>query len=194
MNSNQRAPSPFLPFGLILYFLILLVRTFAYSVEVFLRRRFGIRYGALESGLVLLLVPVYAAYWEGHDVRPLAWFLMAYAVVCVFHRLGCMFRSRRSPIPRTYTGWPRLATLLPWLSEKTLKLYVEPFAVVGLALLFRTANPPLCIYLCIAGYCLMIHSFSLDQNLDREASDMYDRAARQQAVVERFREKYGDRF
>jgi hypothetical protein len=193
MNRQQTSvfsgPSP----AAVLRLVQLVIRAWSYSVEVFLRRGFGSRYAVLESVLVIPLVLFFASRWKGSDLRPMLWFLQAYFVACLLNRIGMLFRNNRHT-PFYYTGWPRLARLLPWCTEQALKLWVEPCLVAGVAIGIGNSSPPLCIYLIIASCCLMIVSFSVEQQIERGAKEMYDRMQWQQAVAERFRERYSGKF
>ena len=144
----------------------LVIRTWSYSIEAFLRCGFGSRYAVLESFLVIPLVLVYATRWKGVDLRPMLWFLQAYFAMCFVNRIGTLFRGNRWT-SFYYTGWPRLSRLLPWCSERTLKLCVEPGLVAGVAIGIGESNPPLCVYLMIAGCCLIIENFMIEQQIER---------------------------
>lgn len=193
MNRQQSSafsgPSPAAIMGL----LRLVLRTWSYSIEVFLRSGFGSRYAVLESVLVIPLVLCYASRWQGHDLRPMLWFLQAYFAMSVLNRIGTLIRGdRRTPFH--YTGWPRLARLFRWSPERKIKHCIEPVLVTGIAVLIGDSSPPLSVYLAIAGCCMMIESFTIEQRVERSAKEMYDRLQWQQLVGERFREWYGGQF
>jgi hypothetical protein len=171
----------------------LVMRTWSYSIEVFLRFGFGSRYAVLESLLVIPLVLIYTVSWKEGDLQPMLWFLQAYFAMCFINRVGTLFcRDRRTPF--YYTGWPRLSRLFFWLPERTLKLCVEPCLVGGVAVGIGESNPPLCVYLIIAGCCLIIENFLIEQQVERGAKEMYERMQWQQTVAERFRERYSGQF
>ena len=171
----------------------LVIRTWSYSIEVFLRYGFGSRYAVLESLLVIPLVLIYTVNWKEGDLRPMLWFLQAYFGMCFINRIGTLFRGNRWTT-FYYTGWPRLSRLLPWCSERTLKLCVEPCIVGGVAVGIADLSPPLCVYLIIAGCCLIIENFTIERQIERSAKEMYDRMQWQQTVAERFRERYRGQF
>src|SRR4051812_7155800 len=92
--------------------LILVLRAFAASVEVFLHQSstFGDRYLGTQSGLAVLLIFFYPVFWEGHDTRPLYGFLLGYLFMCGVVRMASAARRRRGELGEHtyYAGRPRL--------------------------------------------------------------------------------------
>ena len=168
----------------------LFLQAWATSVEVFLRRDFGVRYLNWQAAAVLLLVPLYAALWEGReDLRPLFWFLGAYLMMCIVARIGMLGRHLRGQHYHSYyNGWPRLMRLFPKCTERTVKLYVEPALVSGLGLLIGNHNAPLCIYLAAAGACLHISHSQAEFGYRQRAADMHDAVIDQEIIAEQYRE------
>jgi hypothetical protein len=194
VHQNQQSQSSGLPAADLFNLVRLVIDAWSFSVEAFLRSGFGRRYAALPSGLVVLLVPFYCLAWGRHDLRPMCWFLYAYLAMCVVNRvIGGMRSVRGVRVHSYYNGWPRTAWLLPFLSEQTIKLYIEPGIVAAIAVLIGNANPPLCIYLLIAAGALMFNGFAIDQQIEFRAQEMYDALLNQECVADRFRRTYGDR-
>lgn len=169
-----------------------LAGTLATSVEVFLHRSrsFGQRYFGLQAAAVILVVPLFSLFWAGHDLVPLMYFLGAYLFMCLIARL-CGFVRHRRGNPREhsrYTGYPRLLRILPWFSEHTVKVLIEPMIVFFTGVFTLGANEPLGGYFMLAAVGLFF-SVNLSCNLDRvRALDMHDAAIEQQIVAERFRD------
>lgn len=169
--------------------------TLAVSVEVFLHRRLGARYLGLQAAAVILLVPLYSLFWEGHDVAPLAQFLAVYLVMCFFHRIGNAARSRRGGAQEhtRYTGYPRLMRLLPRTSERTVKLVIEPIIVFLVGTFTLPASEPLGSYLMLASAGLIV-STHLSAGYERtRALDMHDASIDQRQLAEDFHGMRGER-
>ena len=171
----------------------LVIRSWAASVEVFLRRDFGSHYLGTQAALVIPLCVFWASLWEGHDARPLVIFLLCYLVFCVHARLGVWRRYLKGQHEHShYNGWPRLMKLFPRSSERTIKLYVEPGLVFGIAFLIGNHNPPLCFFLFIAGGATFALNADIDTHERWRARQMNDAAIEQQLVAEQFREVRGE--
>lgn len=173
----------------------LIVQTLATSVQPFVHCRFGERYFGLQALAVLLLVPLYSLLWEGYDTRPLVYFMGAYLVMCLWARIGLLFRSCHAPREHSYySGYPRLMRLFPRWNELTVKRGVEPMIVFLIGVFTLRYSEPLGMYLIIAAFGLF-SSVHLNLCYERvRALDMHDAMIDQQNVTERFREMRGDRF
>lgn len=172
-----------------------IVRVLATSVEVFLHGRFGMRYLGIQALGVLLLIPLYSLFWEGSDVRPLVWFMMAYLAMCAVARVGSLWRTLRHQHEHSlYTGYPRSMRVLPRLDEITAKRAIEPVLVFLAGLFTLPHSEPLGSYFIVAAFGLFA-SVQLSLGVERlRAQDLYDAMIDQQNVTERFRELRGDRF
>jgi hypothetical protein len=172
-----------------------LVDAWAVSVEVFIRSQFGSRYIGAKGALVFLIVPIFIMFWQDHDPRPLLWFLMAYLVMLIFARVASLHRRMQGETEHSrYSGWPRLMAVFPWLSEMTVKKYVEPFFVCAIGLLVGNHNPPLAIYLAASAFCLLTSTHAGEAWLRRRVMEMNDAVSEQEQVAERFREMRGEYF
>jgi hypothetical protein len=175
--------------------LMLVVRAWAISLEVFLRRGFGSRYFGLQAALVLLLVPSYALIWEGQDLRPIFLFLVGYVVLSAFARIGMLFRVLRGDQRHSfYSGWPRLLNSRSRFCEIKVKKFVEPFVVLAIGGLIGNHNPPLAIYLVLASFCLTMTAHASDNWIRRRAMEMNDALLDQQHIAERFHDLRHGRF
>lgn len=166
----------------------------ATSMEVFLHRNFGERYFGMQSALVLLLVPFYSLFWRGYDLRPLLQFLAAYLVMCFVAQIGILARRRRGgpQVHSQYSGTPHIMRLLPWLSERTVKVIVEPMLLFVIAVMTMSVSEPLGGYLmlCSVALCLTVN---LAIGMERKrAIDTNDAYWEQRSTAERFREMRGD--
>lgn len=133
------------------------IRSFARSVAVFLRKDLGSEYLGVAGVAALLIIPLFAGIFPRAEAGPLLWFLAAYFGMVLVARVG-MFRRywRGEHIYSFYSGTPRLATLLPFLPEWFLKVWVEPPLVFFIGVNVATYNNPLGSYLVWAGLALFI--------------------------------------
>jgi hypothetical protein len=166
----------------------------ATSLEVFLHRDFGERYLGLNSLGVLLLVPLYTAFWSPHDPRPMMCFLPAFLLMCVVARLG-MAKRRFGGLQghSLYNGWPRFLGAKAKVSERSMKLLHEPLiaGVVGWAVR-DSYNAPLGTYLMIGGFCLFVSASINEAAARAQAMDLNDAEIDQRMTAERFRGMHGD--
>lgn len=161
----------------------------AVSVEVFLHRRFGSRYLNIQAASVLLLIPLYSCFWEGHDLRPLYWFLFAYLLMVIVARLSISYRQWKRDNEHTfYNGLPILLSRSAYRYERIVKQFVEPFLVIVVAFLLTDWNPPLGMYLVMVAFCLFVHSARMNGYSHLQLMDLHDAVIEQQQRAERFRE------
>jgi hypothetical protein len=171
------------------------VESWAISVEVFLRREFGWNYIGAKGALVLLLIPVFLMFWQGHDPRPLLWFLVAYLVMCAVARAQAWRRRSRGDGNHSYySGWPRLMKTFRGCSEVTVKQWIEPLFVGIVAALIGNHNVPLAAYLLGAAVCLLMSVFSKEESMRRRVMAMNDAVNEQEIIAERFRDLRGENF
>lgn len=103
--NDDRPPGPIQQTKAVLSWIAFIAGVLAVSVEVFLRRSrtFGERYMGVQAALVILLVPIYCAWWGGYDVRPLFYFLAAYLFMCLVIRMAESW-SAAAAEPRSTAG------------------------------------------------------------------------------------------
>jgi hypothetical protein len=160
----------------------------ALSLEVFLHRRFGVRYIGLQAAGALLILFVYPAMWEGHDVRPLGGFLLAFLLMNAVARIGMMIRCWRGDGEHSYyTGRPWLMSILRGSSELTVKRGYEPLLVFLVGALTLPWSQPLGSYLMIAAFGLLASVHLQHSEEVTKAMDMFDAYTEQRNVAERFR-------
>lgn len=178
-----------------LAWLTFLVRVLATSVEPFLHGRFGVDYLGMQALAVFLLIPLYAACWEGYDIAPLFYFLGAYVVMCAVARFGTFVRDHRNDHEHSrYGGYPRIMLIFPRLKEIAVKRGLEPALVFLVGTLTLAYNQPLGCYLILAAFGLF-SSVHLSISYERQrAQDLFDAMIDQRHLTERFREMRGDRF
>jgi hypothetical protein len=166
-----------------------LVDAWATSAEVFLRREFGWNYIGAQAAAVVVLVPIFMMLWPGYDPRPLAWFLVAYLVMCVIARLQAGWRRMRGDANHSYySGWPWLMGIFRRWSEVTVKRWVEPALVGILAALIGEHNAPLASYLVGSALCLFVSGHAREESVRKRVEAMKDAAIEQEIIAERFRE------
>lgn len=172
--------------------LLFVCRAFATSAEVFLHRAPGDRYLGWNAAAVLLLVPLFGAFWQGYDVRLLMGFLPAYMVMCIVARVQALQCRRRGERCHSfYTGWPRLMGPKSKLNEIRVKRFDEPLVTLLAGWVIRQADAPLGTYLMICGISLFV-TVNLSLTLQQlQALNMHDSVIDQEQVAQRFREMRG---
>ena len=121
-----------------------IIDTWAVSVEVFLRRRFGWKYIGAQGAAVLLLIPLFTALWSEHDPGPLMCFFGAYLVMwAVAGAQAWWRRSRGEAVFSYYSGCPWLMSVFPRASEVTVKQWLEPILVGVVGAAIGERNVPL---------------------------------------------------
>lgn len=179
-------------------FLLLLLRAWSTSLEVYFHRGMGERYPGPIGLLVIPLVFFYALCWEnrGYDLAPMFWFLIGYFLMLLRHRVSVGWRRRRG-IPgghSYYNGLPVCARRFPHCSEERLKRVVEPLLLILLGASICVINPPLGVYVTLGGLCMGL-SCDIYDKLDRaRALDLQDSMIDQQMLAERFRQLRGRGF
>jgi hypothetical protein len=167
-------------------------RALSASVEVFLHqpRSFGERYLGLQAGAAMLLLLLYPAFWQGHDIEPLFVFLGAFVVMCAC--VGARVSERRrngGPQPHTfYAGRPHLMRLAGRIDEAKVKSVIEPVLVLVVGGLIKNVNEPLGSYLLFAGVGLLISVNAMLAYERKRALDMHDAFMDQRNIAERFRD------
>jgi hypothetical protein len=172
-----------------------LMGTFAASLEVFLRRRFGERYLGVRAAAAVLLIPFFGVFFGGHDLRPLLWFWGIYILMCFIARVNVLRRRLRyEHLPTMYTGLPHLQRWLPRLSEVTIKRFIEPVLIFVLGTLVCLWNDPLGMYLILGAICLAVTVNLAEMQARARALDLFDTVMAQRQIAERYRSMYRDRF
>ncbi|MCK6486426.1 MAG: hypothetical protein HUU22_11045 [Phycisphaerae bacterium] len=189
--NDDRPPGPIQQTKAVLSWIAFIAGVLAVSVEVFLRRSrtFGERYMGVQAALVILLVPIYCAWWGGYDVRPLFYFLAAYLFMCLVIRIGGILERRRGGAPQhsRYNGFPRLCRLFPRVREVTVKSIIEPAVVFLVGVFMMPVSEPLGSYLMLASSGLLL-SVNLLVGYERmRAMDMQDAAIEQRDLAESLR-------
>ena len=179
-----------------LNFLFVVARVWAISLEMFLHRDMGIRFPGGLGACVLLFVPLYGCFWEGHNLVPLFRFLIAYVAMCFLHRISAVRQSicGRSSGHSYYNGTPIVCRLFKNLPEDQAKQRVEPVLVISSGLLCLVWNQPLGCYL-IGGAIALLMSEGVAGMVKRQrVLDMHDAIIEQQLLAEQFRKQRGDRW
>lgn len=193
MNDRNDVPLP--SFAQATSFLEQVCYALAFSIEIFLHRGFGSRYMGTQGFIALGIIPLYAFLWvdSGYDPLPLLWFMGVYFVMCVIVRIDCTRRWYRGERTHSrYTGWPRLMRVFPWMSESTVKRYVEPVVATAIGLAILPFNAPLGVYLIIAATALHMMMTEIDRCVRIRVRDMNDAMYEQQELVEQFRIMRGE--
>lgn len=187
----QPSESPFASARNSLNFGLSVSRIWATSLEVFLHSGLGHRYLGVQALAVLLLIPIYTMFWQGYDIRPLVWFLMAYLAMCFVNRIGNLARSGERQ-HSYYTGWPRLIGRTSKLSELVVKRFIEPALALAIGFILRVnVNAPLGTYLMIGAGCLFVSVSASEMEDQTNLDDLHDRVIEQETIAERFRDMRG---
>lgn len=171
-------------------FAVILITTYAVSLEVFLRRGMGVRHLDWRAAAVLLLVPGHTCLMPQHHDRGLILFLAAYLIACFWQRIGMWRRRwRRLPEPHSrYNGFPRLMGPSATIDEVTFKTWIEP-PLVGLVagVLLCGIDELLGTYLLFAAISLHLQSRLCSHVEEAQQTDLRDAMIEQQQRAARFR-------
>jgi hypothetical protein len=179
-----------------LHLLFAIARVWGVSVEVFMHRDLGVRYPGWPGAAVLLFVPLYGCFWEGHDLRPLVLFLAYFLIFCFVHRYAAWKRGgHKRPVHSYYNGKPVLCVWFRRLPELSAKQTVEPVLIGLLGILIAQVwNPPLGWYLVGAALSLTLLNATAQAVRKMQALDIHDAMIEQELLVECFRELQGEDF
>lgn len=172
---------------------MLFIHTYSTSVEVFLHRHMGDRYLGFQAFGVLILVPFHAYFLHEYDTSLLFMFLPVYLFTCIIQRL-VMLQLRSNGVVRhsRYNGFPILLTGNSKIPELFFKHWIEPFLVLGGALLILPADRALGSYLGMAGVAMFLKGRIMSQLRRSQVQDMQDAMFEQQQRAEEFRAMSGD--
>jgi hypothetical protein len=175
---------------------VFVVDVWATSLQVFLHVGFGWRALGKQAAAVLLLVPIYIMLWQHYDPRPMVLFMPAYLLMCGLARLAMLsdWLKGRKPIHSRYNGRPVFHRLVPFVSEITFKLFVEPAMVFAGAFVVARDNKPLGYFLMIGAVCLSLQTQLTKVWMRIRLADMHDAMIEQEAIAEEFRKTRGDEF
>lgn len=191
MQQRQESDGP--GFNACLTWMVILLRSLAATLEVFLHSRPGSRYPGLYGALGAVCIFMFGAFFPGQDIRPLLRFLVAYLGMCGWNRLSGLWR-RRDKQHSMYTGRPRLLWIFPRLDEFGVKAVVEPVLVFLIASWCYSWNEPLGSYLVLAALGLFA-SVSMTEMWERSrAQDLSDATFAQRQLIERVRVMRGNQL
>jgi hypothetical protein len=168
--------------------MLFVVRVWATSIEVFIRRGMGRRYLGLHAAAVLLLVPLYCLFWELYDVRPMVWFLEAYVGMLLVSRISRLRRGKED-CHSYYDGFPRMLKSEHWECEVRFKRINEPLLVGCLGAGIVVVSQPLGWYVIIGAIALAIQSEVWEQWEAARAMDIHDAMLEQSFLAKRLRSK-----
>lgn len=175
--------------------LLFVIRALATSVEVFLHRDMGPRYLGFNAIAVLVFIPVYCAFWEGYNLEPMMWFLVAYVVMLLVTRLSVIRQRFRGEVGHSfYNGFPRLLTPKARVDEVSFKRHHEPIFVGLMGLFVSVINPPLGWFWMFGAAALILKGFISDQTNEVRVMDLRDAMIEQQILSDKFRSRNPNRF
>jgi hypothetical protein len=172
-----------------------IVRGGAVSAEVFLHRRFGLRYlstyGPFGAGLMM----IYAAFVPVHELGPLFVYLVAFGVSWLLMTVETWLRFWRGDNEHSgYGGFPRLLRRTLAHKEYRVKQFAEPMLVGCAGYCALEWNRPFATYLMFAATCLFLSNAAQRRWETREAMMLHDATLQQQHRANRFREIHGVRI
>ncbi len=167
-----------------------LIHTWACSLEVFLHKNMGTRYLGFTAVAVFGLIPIFAVFWEGHNLEPLMGYLAFYFLMVIVTRATAVTRRLRGEICHSYyNGFPRLLNPKSRIDELQFKMFQEPLLVFIFALLVIQINQPLGWYLIFGAASLRFKSFVWSRVDDVKVMDLNDAMIEQSHLEERFRHR-----
>ena len=174
--------------------LVVLIRSVAASVELFLHRRFGVHYVGAYAAPAMLLMTMYSVFWPIDESVPFLLFPVAFFVNCILAQIGVCIRFYRGESEHSrYCGFPRFLRRHLAYREYRVKQFAEPILVGGIGYLACDWNRPLGVYWMFAAVCLYL-STALDRAWQtRQAIVLHDAAIEQHQTAGRFREIHGIR-
>jgi hypothetical protein len=169
-------------------FIWVIVRAFATSVTVFLRHNFGEAYLGPQAVAVLLIIPLFAGSFPGHDQVPILYFLGAYLCMCLYSRL-CVLRRWWQGIRyhSQYSGTPWLLGVISTFSEPIVKTWIEPPLTILLGYCLLDWNDPLGSWIFYSGIALWIIELQSAWNSYQDLRGMRDSYLEQLYMNRRFR-------
>ncbi len=190
MNGINNNPAPLLNklvFGL--------VRGVAVSVEVFLHRRFGLRYLSQYGCLGAFVMMLYWFCWPDAESGPFMAYLFLYLANWLFITFTTRVRFWRGDNEHTlYSGYPIVLRRGREHREYKVKQFFEPLLVGAVGFYVLQWNRPLGIYWIGAGVCLFISSAWERSWLNWQALALHDATLEQQQSFRRFKEIHGTRI
>lgn len=137
---------------------VFICQSLAITVEVFLHRRFGRRYGGIAAGVGGLLIFLVMAFGAPYSPMPMLLFLGAYILMLAAVRIERVAAEARGEVRHSrYNGEPRLARFFPKLDEISIKRWIEPPLVMFVGMLTMGFSPPLGLYLFFAGIAMGVN-------------------------------------
>jgi len=169
--------------------LISLAQGMAFTVEVFLHRRFGSRFIGRQAAMGLLMILLFVALTPMPGAWAMVLFLLAYAKTWLYARAGVIWRriNKQEYEHTRYSGGPLLMAIVPGWTELTVKRFVEPLLVVLVGGVTWLLVPAMGIYLVMAGVSLFITVNLAEAYERRRAEMMHDAVIEATQRAERFR-------
>lgn len=175
---------------------IIIMEFFSRSVEVFIRKDFGVRYfdllGATGAGLTLFVVLMIAASQLKENMQVgnaiLGLYLLAYVITALVHIH--LAKRRKRVIHSWYSGEPLLYSWIlkdiawPRIEEHHTKLYAEPILVFFLAMPIAVISPQLSIWLTFSSMCMFVRGQRALRASREKYLDMVDAQIEAEAMAE----------
>lgn len=184
-DASDRQPSDWQKAGVIA---TVICRGIAMTAEIFLHRHIGERAVGATGTVGALALLAFMSFWPRHDIRPLLVLLVLYVAACGATQVAALRRRRRGrAFHSRYTGYPRIAKLLPWLDERRIKGGVEPLLLAVGGLLLMPVNVPFGAYMLVVSCAMSVATGAAESAERRRSTDLQDTFIEQQQLAERFR-------
>lgn len=181
---QQHNPWVAVPLGIRLALLV--VRGFAVTMEVFLRRDFGLRYIGPQGLMAFLIVPLFALAHKGEVVWPVWFFFGCFTVQVFVARIGSLQHcSIGHLVHANYSGRPLVQRFVPRLGEMTIKCLVEPVLTAAVGAAVFQLNHPLGGFIVIGALCLFVSAQVIHGYEERRMRDMADALIEARMLSER---------
>lgn len=169
-------------------FLVLAAQVLAAPVEPILRRRFGRHYFGVPSAIALIALPLWCVFWPQEDPQPLLVFWVLFILMQLAARIEGVRMAVRGEITHSrYNGSPRIARLLPRMSEEKIKGNIEPWLVMVCGVMLLGVSLPLGSYLIAAGISLGCVAGVMESVSRARATQLHDAWLESQEQSARFR-------
>jgi hypothetical protein len=171
-------------------FFLMLLRSVAITVIVFVRGQFGKRYIGLQALVGGFLIFLVACGQRSFHRGPLLIFLAIYLVMLVRVRIGVLWRSWRGIQESTlYNGWPLLMRWLPSTNEVRVKQFVEPLCVLGIGFAIGPFDTLLSRWLIVAAIASAIDTAVIASVRRGQIDDLTDAMINQRQLGEEFQRR-----
>jgi hypothetical protein len=169
-----------------------IVRGISVTVEVFLHRRFGVRYIPICAPFGMMAMMLSVVFIPTEKLGPFVLFMGAFLACSLLAMIGAWVRFRQGDNEHSlYNGFPRCLPRTRGHREYKVKQFFEPMLVLFLGYIVLDWSASLGVYWMFAAACLFLTNASGRRWDTREAILLHDATLDQQHRARRFREIQG---